>query len=233
MAETKIVDLERALGEVTMASKKAEARARVAGERATRAAAPTLESEAHRARCDALERANARLREGLKATSERVEELEANARIGDASKSAATPTEGSRDEERYQREIARLRGELTRQATVIADAYRDELMKLQTKVAESEGRCRTLEERMKSGAITTKEFAAKTKRVEEKRRMFGSPYAYASYTGKVNIDDKREAESETPVRTPLTPRDENVFSRLATPKRLSTPRGTASPSRFR
>jgi chromosome segregation ATPase len=234
-AEMKVIELERALGEMTIARGKAEARVQTLGERtSSRLAETSLEFEALRGRCETLETANERLRTALRTKSERVDELEAMAVI-ERESHARVASEPNADAdaaaENREKEITRLRGELTRQATVIADAYRDELMKLQSQVAASEAKCKALE----SAQVKPAKKATKiVKKHDENHRVFGSPYAYASYASKTNANVNRDAEEDprTPIRSPLTPTNENVFSRLATPKRI-TPRAAPSPSRFR
>ena len=236
-AEMKVIELERALGEMTIARGKAEARVQTLGERtSSRLAETSLEFEALRARCETLETANERLRTALRTKSERVDELEAMAvmeRESHARVASEPNADADAEAENREKEITRLRGELTRQATVIADAYRDELMKLQSQVAASEAKCKALESAQVKPAPQKK--ATKiVKRHDENHRVFGSPYAYASYASKTNANVNRDAEEDpsTPIRSPLTPTNENVFSRLATPKRV-TPRAAPSPSRFR
>ena len=165
---------------------------------------------------------------GLREKSERVDALEAEVREGRraedsaAAGDAATTTE-TETAARREREIVRLRGELSRQAQVIADAYRDEVQRLQRELAMSQGRCERAE---KENAQLKKKLAT---RVGE-RRTYESPYAYAKYEGK--IDTVRHASS--PSRSPLARRCENVFERLATPKRISERSSPAiSPKSFR
>ena len=193
---------------------------------AERGASSTLERDALETRVKALETANERLRVGLREKSERVDALEAEVREGrraeDSAGDAATTTE-TETAARREREIVRLRGELSRQAQVIADAYRDEVQRLQRELAMSQGRCERAE---KENAQLKKKLAT---RVGE-RRTYESPYAYAKYEGK--IDTIRHASS--PSRSPLARRCENVFERLATPKRISERSSPAiSPKSFR
>lgn len=178
-----------------------------------------------RQRCEALEASNERLKTALKEKSERVDELEgaleASRRVV-ASADAGSESEHAERAERREREIARLRRELSRQAQVIADAYRDEVMRLQRELQSSEAQCETLRaenETLRANADATRP-----------RKMYESPYAYATFSSKT-----KDAVS-SPSRGPLTPLSENeckprrssVFDRLATPKRFSM---DASPAR--
>ena len=235
-AEMKVIELERALGEMTIARGKAEARVQTLGERtSSRRAETSLEAEALRTRCETLETANERLRTALRTKSERVDELEAMAvmeRESRARVASAPNADAAAAADNREKEITRLRGELTRQATVIADAYRDELMKLQAQVTASETKCKSLESALAKPAPQKKAATKTVKKHDENHRVFGSPYAYASYTKRAANHNTDEEVPSTPIRSPLTPKSENVFSRLATPKRV-TPRAAPSPSRFR
>ena len=221
-AELKIVELERAVQESSITARRAEERANALGERAARnsqSTAWTLECNAVKNRCKALETANGRLREALKQKTARVDELEAEVASSRRDGTQALDDEDSaKRAEQRERETVRLRQELSRQAQVIADAYRDEIQKLQSALAESQSKCEKL----------TAEVEEANKRVAAQKvscskceyRMFESPYAYAKYSEKASSDTSR-------TRTPLTPRDENVFERLATPKRVASPRRLA------
>ena len=221
-AELKIVELERAVQESSITARRAEERANALGERAARnsqSTSSTLECDAVKNRCEALETANARLREALKQKTARVDELEA-----EVSSSRRDETQALDDEdvakraEQREREIVRLRQELSRQAQVIADAYRDEIQKLQSALAESQSNCEKLTAEVEEAKKRVA--AQKASRGKHEYRMFESPYAYAKYSEKTSSDASR-------ARTPLTPRDENVFERLATPKRVASPRRLA------
>ena len=228
-SSVKVCELEESCAALAIAAGRAETRAKALGERladAERGASSTLERDALETRVKALETANERLRVGLREKSERVDALEAEVREGrraeDSAGDAATTTE-TETAARREREIVRLRGELSRQAQVIADAYRDEVQRLQRELAMSQGRCERAE---KENAQLKKKLAT---RVGE-RRTYESPYAYAKYEGK--IDAIRHASS--PSRSPLARRCENVFERLATPKRISERSSPAiSPKSFR
>ena len=230
-SSVKVCELEESCAALAIAAGRAETRAKALGERladAERGASSTLERDALETRVKALETANERLRVGLREKSERVDALEAEVREGRraedsaAAGDAATTTE-TETAARREREIVRLRGELSRQAQVIADAYRDEVQRLQRELAMSQGRCERAE---KENAQLKKKLAT---RVGE-RRTYESPYAYAKYEGK--IDTIRHASS--PSRSPLARRCENVFERLATPKRISERSSPAiSPKSFR
>jgi chromosome segregation ATPase len=230
-SSVKVCELEESCAALAIAAGRAETRAKALGERladAERGASSTLERDALETRVKALETANERLRVGLREKSERVDALEAEVREGrhaeDSAGDAATTTETETETAaRREREIVRLRGELSRQAQVIADAYRDEVQRLQRELAMSQGRCERAE---KENAQLKKKLAT---RVGE-RRTYESPYAYAKYEGK--IDTIRHASS--PSRSPLARRCENVFERLATPKRISERSSPAiSPKSFR
>ena len=221
-AELKIVELERAVQESSITARRAEERANALGERAARnsqSTSSTLECDAVKNRCEALETANGRLREALKQKTARVDELEA-----EVSRSRRDETQALDDEdaakraEQREREIVRLRQELSRQAQVIADAYRDEIQKLQSALAESQSNCEKLTAEVEEAKKRVA--AQKASRGKHEYRMFESPYAYAKYSEKTSSDASR-------ARTPLTPRDENVFERLATPKRVASPRRLA------
>jgi len=221
-AELKIVELERAVQESFITARRAEERANALGERAARnsqSTSSTLECDAVKNRCEALETANGRLREALKQKTARVDELEA-----EVSSSRRDETQALDDEdvakraEQREREIVRLRQELSRQAQVIADAYRDEIQKLQSALAESQSNCEKLTAEVEEAKKRVA--AQKASRGKHEYRMFESPYAYAKYSEKTSSDASR-------ARTPLTPRDENVFERLATPKRVASPRRLA------
>lgn len=222
-AELKIVELERAVQESSITARRAEERANALGERAARnsqSTASTLECNAVKNRCEALETANGRLREALKQKTARVDELEAEVASSRRDETQALDDEdAAKEAERREREIVRLRQELSRQAQVIADAYRDEVQKLQSALAESQSKCEKLtaevEEAQKRAAAQKK-----ASRGKHEYRMFESPYAYAKYSEKTSSDASR-------ARTPLTPRGENVFERLATPKRVASPRRLA------
>jgi chromosome segregation ATPase len=230
-SSVKVCELEESCAALAIAAGRAETRAKALGERladAERGASSTLERDALETRVKALETANERLRVGLREKSERVDALEAEVREGRraedsaAAGDAATTTE-TETAARREREIVRLRGELSRQAQVIADAYRDEVQRLQRELAMNQGRCERAE---KENAQLKKKLAT---RVGE-RRTYESPYAYAKYEGK--IDTIRHASS--PSRSPLARRCENVFERLATPKRISERSSPAiSPKSFR
>ena len=230
-SSVKVCELEESCAALAIAAGRAETRAKALGERlaeAERGASSTLERDALETRVKALETANERLRVGLREKSERVDALEAEVREGRraedsaAAGDAATTTE-TETAARREREIVRLRGELSRQAQVIADAYRDEVQRLQRELAMSQGRCERAE---KENAQLKKKLAT---RVGE-RRTYESPYAYAKYEGK--IDTVKHASS--PSRSPLARRCENVFERLATPKRISERSSPAiSPKSFR
>jgi len=230
-SSVKVCELEESCAALAIAAGRAETRAKALGERlaeAERGASSTLERDALETRVKALETANERLRVGLREKSERVDALEAEVREGRraedsaAAGDAATTTE-TETAARREREIVRLRGELSRQAQVIADAYRDEVQRLQRELAMNQGRCERAE---KENAQLKKKLAT---RVGE-RRTYESPYAYAKYEGK--IDTVKHASS--PSRSPLARRCENVFERLATPKRISERSSPAiSPKSFR
>jgi len=228
-SSVKVCELEESCAALAIAAGRAETRAKALGERladAERGASSTLERDALETRVKALETANERLRVGLREKSERVDALEAEVREGrraeDSAGDAATTTE-TETAARREREIVRLRGELSRQAQVIADAYRDEVQRLQRELAMSQGRCERAE---KENAQLKKKLAT---RVGE-RRTYESPYAYAKYEGKIDTI----GHASSPSRSPLARRCENVFERLATPKRISERSSPAiSPKSFR
>lgn len=227
---TRVCELESALSSMSVRAKRAEARAGAMGERLARArtaASEGGETAALRRRCEALEEANARLKMVWKEKSERVDELEGAleaSRRAVASVDANAESESGRAEraERREREIVRLRRELSRQAQVIADAYRDEVTRLQRELQSSEALCETL--RSENEALRADADATRP------RKSYESPYVYAKFSS------KKKVNASSPSRGPLTPRPanestprrESVFDRLATPKRISM---DASPAR--
>ncbi|CEF97535.1 unnamed product [Ostreococcus tauri] len=217
----RVVELERSNSELAVRCGRAEARAKALGERLeerARGAGGTASAETMSARCEALERANEKLTLAWRERSERADELEgaleASRRVSAERAAAKTETVGGEDEraERREREIGRLRRELSKQAQVIADAYRDELMRLQKELKASEVRCEALQ----------RENEALRLRDEKLPRTYESPYTYAKFSS------KHDAAS-SPARAPLTPLSENVssprrssvFDRLSTPKRIA------------
>jgi chromosome segregation ATPase len=226
----KVCELEESCAALSIAAGRAEARAKALGERladAERDSSTSLERDAMETRVKALETANERLRMGLREKSERVDTLEAELReVRRAEDSAAATGEAEATTEvaaRREREIVRLRGELSRQAQVIADAYRDEVQRLQRELAMSQGRCERVK---KENAQLKKKLST---RVSE-NKTYESPYAYAKYEGKID----NVSRASPPSRSPLARRCENVFERLATPKRVAERSSPAiSPKSFR
>jgi chromosome segregation ATPase len=229
-AAVTIAELEASRDAATVAARRAEARAKSLGERLERALTRDdggLARDALKERAEALETSNARLREALRETNARADALEAEVKETRRMEAAAETAAGedaaaAETADRREKEIGRLRRELGRQAQVIADAYRDEMMRLQRDVRESEGKREALEKQNEALRADAAKLKKAAKAAHGPRNTYESPYAYAKYS-----DKHRERDA---VRSPLTPRSANVFDRLATPKRVSTP---ASPGHFR
>ena len=140
---------------------------------------------------------------------------------GDGGTAASEDARRAETAERRDKEVVRLRRELGRQAQVIADAYRDEMIRLQRELRESEGKREVLEKENEALRAEAAKMKKAAKAARGPRNTYESPYAYAKYA-----DKHKERDG---VRSPLTPRSANVFERLATPKRVTTP----SPGHFR
>ena len=115
---------------------------------------------------------------------------------GGRTRRAETASEGKE-------EVVRLRRELGRQAQVIADAYRDEMIRLQRELRESEGKREVLEKENEALRAEAAKMKKAAKAARGPRNTYESPYAYAKYA-----DKHKERDG---VRSPLTPRSANVF----------------------
>ena len=206
-----IAELEESRDAQSVAARRAEARAKSLGERLARARegdANGLARDALRERVEALETANARLREALREANARADASEAE--IKETRRMEATAETAANEDaaaaetaERREKEVVRLRRELGRQAQVIADAYRDEMIRLQRELRESEGKREVLEKENEALRAEAAKMKKAAKAARGPRNTYESPYAYAKYA-----DKHKERDG---VRSPLTPRSANVF----------------------